>query len=93
MSGIKTAGSILPTLILWVPSIFIPSPIIKSPPTEDIWAMTSGIRKGLIYPAASVIVPWYKSTETEENKTPIPMVDENMIAAMPSSVDFAKRVL
>jgi len=81
------AGSILPTFIFLIPSMFIPTAAINSPPTDDISFMASGVSRYFIDEANSVIVPWYKSTAKAENPTPMPNVDANITDVMPSIMD------
>lgn len=66
--------------------------MINNPPTADIWLMTSPTKNGFINVAVSVMKPWYKNTETDENNTPMPKEDAKMIEERPSRADFANKV-
>jgi len=66
--------------------------MISIPPTEDISLITSGVSISFMEFDKRVIVPWYRNTGIAENATPIPSVDENIIADIPSNIDFANNV-
>lgn len=91
--GIKTEGRRFATLISHISSILKPRPIIKSPPAAVTSLITVFVKSPLSDDAASVIIPWYKKTETEDNITPIPRDEEKIIDEIPSSMDFANKVL
>ena len=55
--GIIIAGKRLATFTFFPNSMFTPKAKIKTEPTQDIWAISSCVKKGLINFARSVIPP------------------------------------
>ena len=53
----KIAGSIFPTLILLISSMFAPIATINNPPIADISFTTEAIKNGFIREAVKVIIP------------------------------------
>ena len=86
------AGNIFPIFIFLTFKRFIPMASISKPPTADISLIIATVIKSLIEFAIRLILPWYIRTGSAEKATPIPILEANIMAEIPSSIDLAKRV-
>ena len=83
--GMKIAGKRFATLISCFSSMFMPIPIISSPPTALISITTLSLSSGAIKFPSRAIAPWYTNTGTTESITPIPSVLAKRIDAVYSA--------